>query len=39
MNINPVKFNQTHQKQLVGFGTNIILSREVEELVNPKENI
>lgn len=36
MNINQVKFNQNYQKQQVGFGTNIILSREVEELVNPK---
>lgn len=36
MSINSVKFNQTYQKQNISFGTNIILSREVEELVNPK---
>lgn len=37
MKINPVKFNQTHQKQQVSFGTKIELSNEFRETIKSKK--
>ncbi len=37
MRINLVKFNQTHQKQQVSFGTKIELSNEFREAIKSKK--